>query len=245
MEQKIDDLTKKLDKTLSNLSGSSSLPDLHDAAQQSFAQPGPLPEASVTNSGFHRTPDPTVLYINVHDRTKVPCRLFHDSIAKLASDVGLDSDAFTLRGDELDNRFELRFVGPRPTATSRCLQFFQSLSLGRGKYKETNCLDETGQSHKYYINPDKNMAQVRREILCKELKEIVAPLVANKDIFVQKTTGSLMIDRRVLCSVVVTGPIQARIQWMPAIRIKHGIQDEAFAKVESLFGLLTGVEPPP
>ena len=245
MNQKIDDLTKKLDKALSSLSHSNSLPNLQHAAQQSLAQPAPPSTASVTDSGFHRTPDPTVLYINVHDRAKVPLKLFHDSIEKLAAEAGLDSSTFMVRGDILDNRFELRFAGLRCSATSACLQFYQSLSLGRGKYKDTNALDEKGDIHKYYVNPDKNSAQVRREILCKELKDLVAPALTgnNNFVMVQKSTGSIMVNRRVLATIVILDPIKARIHWMPAIRIKYGIQGEVQANIERLFGQLVGEEP--
>ena len=89
------------------------------------------------------------------------------------------------------------------------------------------------------------MAQVRREILCKEFKDLVVPLAGNNLVFVQKSTGSIMFNRRVLASVVVTGPIKARIHWMPAMRIKYGIQGQDLANIELQSGALTGEEPSP
>ena len=102
-----------------------------------------------------------------------------------------------------------------------------------------------GTLHKYYINPDKNGCQVRREILCKDLKDIVAPHIQDQNIFIQKSTGSIMVQRRVLASIVVTGTISARIQWMPAQRIKYKITDEVRAAIEVAFSALTGGESRP
>ena len=102
-----------------------------------------------------------------------------------------------------------------------------------------------GALHKYYINPDKNGCQVRREILCKDLKDIITPYIQDHKIFVQKSTGSIMVQRRVLASIIVTGTISARIQWMPAQRIKYKIMGEVQVAIEDAFSALTGGETRP
>ena len=102
-----------------------------------------------------------------------------------------------------------------------------------------------GTVHKYYINPDKNGCQVRREVLCKDLKDIITPYIKDQKIFVQKSTGSIMVQRRVLASIVVTGTISARLQWMPAQRIKYKIIDEVQVAIEEAFSVLTGGESRP
>ena len=54
-----------------------------------------------------------------------------------------------------------------------------------------------------------------------------------------------MVQRRVLASIVVTGTISARLQWMPAQRIKYKIVDEVQAAIEEAFSVLTGGESRP
>jgi len=185
------------------------------------------------------------LFANVEHRAKLPAKLFHDAFAKLAADVGISDDQFQVNSEPLDNYFEIVFTGARSGATARCLQLFQSIALGKGNYKETNCCDDMGTVHKYYINPDKNGCQVRREVLCKDLKDIITPYIRDQKIFVQKSTGSIMVQRRVLASIVVTGTISARLQWMPAQRIKYKIVEEVQVAIEDAFSVLTGGESRP
>ena len=54
----------------------------------------------------------------------------------MAADCGQDPNLFEVTGDALDNRFDIHYLGPKGSATAACLTLFQSLYLGRGKYKE-------------------------------------------------------------------------------------------------------------
>jgi hypothetical protein len=207
--------------------------------------PAVAEQQTVNTPTFYRTPDPTKLFANVEHRAKLPAKNFHDAFAKLASDVGISDDQFQINSEPLDNYFEIVFTGARSGATARCLQLFQSIALGKGNYKPTNCYDDQGTLHKFYVNPDKNGCQVRREVLCKDLKDIITPYIRDQKIFVQKSTGSIMVQRRVLASIVVTGTISARLQWMPAQRIKYKIIDEVQVAIEDAFSALTGGESRP
>ena len=245
LQDKVDALTDRLGKVLSSLGHSNSLPNLPDAADVRFGTylgtPADAPPAhSVTTPFFQRAPDPTKLFVNIHNKAMVTLVHFNTAFEKLADDCGQHPSLFEVTGDLLDNRFDIQYLGPKGTATANCLTLFQSLYLGRGKHKDTVCVDERGLSHKFYINPDRNGAQIRREILCKELKNLIMAAFPNANLFVQKNSGSVLYKRRVLATVVVIDPISARISWMPAGRIELGLVDEVLANVESHFSNLTG-----
>ena len=241
LQGKVDELTDKLGKVLSSLGHSNSLPNLQQAAQNNLGNPSAAPPTqSVTTPLFHRTPDPTKLFANIHNKALVPLVSFNNAFEALAADCGQDPNLFEVTGDALDNRFDIRYIGPKGAATAACLTLFQSLYLGRGKYKETICKDEQNNAHKFYINPDRNSCQIRREILCKELSKILAACLPREKFFVQKTSGSVLYQRRVLATIIVVDPMTARIQWMPAPRISLGLVDEVLANVESQFSDIAG-----
>ena len=238
---KIDDLTEKLDKALSSLGHSNSLPNLEAAAQNHIGNPDAAPPMqSVTTPLFHRTPDPTKLYVNIHNRAFVPITSFNTAFEKLAADCGQDPNLFEVTGEVLDNRFDIQYIGPKGAATGHCLTLFQSLYLGRGKHEGTRCLDEKNNYHKFYINPDRNGAQIRREILSKEVAKILQSAFPSHTFFVQKSTGSVYWQRQVLGTVVVIDPVTSRVSWKPAARIGLGLIDEVLANVDDEFSKITG-----
>ena len=192
---------------------------------------------SVTTPQFFRTPDPTILFCNTADRKEVDRTKFHDAIVALAGQANINSDMFDLVGDALDNRFEIRFLGGGATAVSRTHQFFQSLQLGRGKWKTQNVKDPLGQDVRFFIQPDKNPAQIRREVLAKGVKEAIQNVLPNKALYVQKSTGSVKVDRKTLCHVVVHSETSARLAWFIPLREQLGID---VAAIEEQFNVLGG-----
>ncbi len=189
----------------------------------------------VTTSAFYRKPDPTKLFINTRDRVLVARDKVFDAIVALAGDVGIAEDHFDFVGDALDNRFELLFKGQ--SAAPRALQFFQSLQLGRGKWKRQEVIDDLDEIVQFFVQPDKNGAQTRREILAKNLKDIIQPLIGSKQVFVRKSTGSVMVDRRVLATEFINGEHSARVQWFHPKRIELAIEQDV---VEQQFAAIVG-----
>ena len=74
---------------------------------------------------------------------------------------------------------------------------------------------------------------MRREILSKHLKAILEGLAISTQFFVKKTSGSIYANKRVVVSVVITGPESARLDWCHGKRIELGIDQ---GEVESQFG---------
>jgi len=191
----------------------------------------PTSAGDVTTSPFWRTPDPTCLFINVHDRVKLSLRTIYKSFVELATDANIAESDYTFQGDQLDNRFDVKFTGP--AAAKHCLQFYQSLQLGRGRWKTQEASDPSNNMHRYYIVPDKNPAQVRKEVLAKQLQKGIAGLQGwAKDIFVRKSSGTLLVDRRPLVSINVIDENQASLVWSHANRISNGLDQGA---IEQMF----------
>ena len=186
----------------------------------------------VTTPNFNRKLNPTKLFCNLHDRAKVAKSKFEHAISVLANEANLSDSDYKVVGDPLDNRFELQFAGETRIASVAALQFYDSLHLGRGQYKDQFVLDDQNKQIKFYVNPDKNPCQMRREILAKHLRSILAPKVVDKDLFLKKQTGSVLENKRAICSVIITGPESARLEWCHPKRIELGIEQ---APVEQEF----------
>ena len=219
---------------------------VRDAQSRFEPRPGGTPASppppwvdDVTTPHFNRAPDATKLFCNIHDRVQVARNHFREKLLVLILESGLKEEDYSLIGDPLDSRFEIQFAGDNRIASVRAKQFHTSLQLGRGKWKTQEVEDSLGTNHKFYINPDKNPAQMRREVLAKRLKDIVSPLCINKDFFVKKSSGSLYCDRQVVVSVILTGEESARLQWCHPKRIQLKLEQEA---IEEAFGqyVLTG-----
>ena len=206
---------------------------------QSFASivasSSPLPQSvvnDVTTPSFNRKANPTKLFANLHGKEKVSKAKFKDAINALAFEAGLKETDFEIVGDNLDDRFEMQFLGDLRFSAVKTLQFYESLKLGRGKWKPQFAKNDAGTPVQFYIAPDKNPCQMRKEILCKHLKGILVGLSPNAEFFVKKETGSIYSGNRVVVSVIITGPESARLDWCHAKRIALAIDQ---AEAESAF----------
>ena len=166
LAKQMDDLSQKVTSAIGLLTQSSSTPTLGTPIANSQAQinqhgapPGNF-TPDVTTSSFYRKPDPTKLFINTKDRVLVARDKVYAAVVTLAGEASIAEDHFDFEGDALDNRFEMLFKGS--SAAPRALQFFQSLQLGRGKWKKQEVLDDLDEIVQFFVQPDKNGAQTRR-----------------------------------------------------------------------------------
>jgi len=151
---------------------------------------------------------------------------FRENLLELVAESGLKESDFTLVGDALDFRFEMQFIGDSRTASVKAEQFHSSLMLGRGRYKPQLVECAEHKEHKFYVNPDKNQAQTRKEVLAKRLQAIISPMCFDKEFFVKKSSATLYTDRRALVTVVLTGEESARLEWCHPKRIELKIVQE-------------------
>ena len=165
---------------------------VRDATSRFEPRPGGAPAAppppwvdDVTTPHFNRAPDATKLFCNIHDKVQVARNHFREKLLVWVLESGLKEEEYSLIGDPLDSRFEIQLAGDNRIASVRAKQFHTSLQLGRGKWKTQEVEDSLGTNHKFYINPDKNPAQMRREVLAKRLQGIISTHCIDKAYFVK------------------------------------------------------------
>ena len=198
-----------------------------------------------TNPNFNRVPDPTKIFVNIGDKHQVPIAAFVKAFSALAEEANIGADQYQIVGDQLDQRFEVQFTADTDSATRCCASFLSSLSLGGGRYKEQYVVvDDAGTQYQFYCNPDKNLAQVRKEILTRNLKELLEPHAKSlgKIIAMRKTTGSVLIDRRVVGSIFLLNEKNARIQWYTPVVLSLNID---MPSIDAAFSAVAGGQPCP
>ena len=207
---------------------------LHPTASHPIAAPiaapirdhqptGPETAADISERNFFRAPDKSKLFANMHEGKSVPMVNFRKAFDKLAEEANLSADSYTIKGDNLDERFTIIFNGDATTAGFRSSQFMVSLRLAPGKFKEQKADDPQGVPTQIYFNPDKNGAQVRKEVLAKALVGILAKAKPDKSFFLKRDLGQVLVDKRPLALVIVTGETGAKLSWMHSKRIALGI----------------------
>ena len=196
------------------------------------------------NGNFNRIPDPTKLFVNTKNKTNVSANKFGEAFAALASEANIDNGSYKIIGDALDSRFEVQFTNDTTTATKECAMFLASLSLGRGQYKPQQVQSNDGSTVQFFCNPDKNRAQVRREILCRNLRQILEGPVASagKSCYIVKSSNSIFIERRLLVTVFVINEHQAKLEWNdPFVNSIPAIDKDA---IEASFRAIASGQPP-
>ena len=230
VDNKVDDLNKKFDELqvesrqfqtdmlakineLTNAQGSNGNP------KPTGYQPYPNPQAPISQgvfsdgSGvgillgggdFFRPPNPNILLINTMGDTMVSgeklCLLFR----KLAGEAGLvNIDNHVIAGPALGSRFEVTFDSA-PAAK----QFLASLYLGKDSsgaplFKE-QLVEGVGESVQVFFNPDKNSAQIKKEVLAKKMSIFLqAWLPQGTKITVSKVNGRVFASGKKLVSILI------------------------------------------
>ena len=169
-----------------------------------------IPLAS--SGGFFRIPDATKLFANTHQGSKVALGAFHSAFVVLAKDVNLSEDDFVITGDELDSRFEIQFEGEDPSRSARSL--YQSLYLGKGIWKEQKVGVPSGLVQ-FFVNPDKNNVQIRKEIITKRFAQFLEPHVGGAKPV--KLSGVVLAGKKRLASIVIKDEVEYDVVWYPSI----------------------------
>ena len=186
-------------------------------------------------SKFWRRPDQTVLFANTSQNVRVEIAKWSASISALAAEADLGPSLFKVSGDPLGSRLEVRFLGEESMAAHRAKQLLDSLKLGGGKYKDQLVDSPDNTKIQYYLNPDKPPCQVRKEILGKELFEILKAAKSDTTFTLQRAEAKIWANKKPICTVKVLSENEARISWEESRRIGLNIDlaqvEPAFAKV--------------
>ena len=71
----------------------------------------------------------------------------------------------------------------------------------------------TGGLVQFFIFPDKNPSQVRKEVLSRKLQIYIQTLLSDEVIYVKKSEGVLRARRRKLVTVCLVDEAECRLQW--------------------------------
>ena len=211
--------------------------DMHSVSQSShpplpYQWPNhaswPVPPPTVEDS-FFRTPDPTTLFLALAENLNTSKKLVLEALEPVCADASITKHDFVLHGEELGNKFELKFQGSHFSAKAKATQLLQSLRLGPGSWKPLQVRLPTGIFTNFYLNPDKSGSQVRKEILAKKLCQLFNEKVEGKTFFCRRADGIVFVDRRPLVKVVVESRDSSSLSWMHAKRIALGLELETWA----------------
>jgi len=211
------------------LGKSTSLPELSQALASSEAPMLQPPQGTVGQTSFFRPTNPTILFANTEGKTDVTLLAFKTAVTKLAGEANIGPEDFEVLGGTLDSSFEIRFRGPFDTARARATQFSLSLKLGAGKYKSQSVLSPNQVETKFFLNPDKNGCQIRKEVYTKALKAYLHELLPHEEFFMRRSDGIVFHGRRPVVQVVVVAEEASgtRLSWKHSKRIALGLDQAA------------------
>ena len=102
-------------------------------------------------------------------------------------------------------------------------------------WKPQNVLDDQNQLVKFHVNTDKNPSMVRKEVLTKAVQGFCQQMLGGIEVFANKPNGALFVDRKLLCTVHVTGENSARLEWNKPICVQFKLE---YVQVEEAFKAL-------
>ena len=166
-----------------------------------------------SGGGFFRALDPTVLFANTKDFVKVSRVAFSKSFLSLSQEVNVDSDCIDISGDDLGAKFTIRFKGTDPARSAKTV--FQSLFLGKGEWKE-QVVDSPNGQIQFFVSPDKNGAQVRKEVLAKKLCTFLQSCT-EENVKCVRVTGHILVGKKRLAALSIKDEFNFEITWDPAL----------------------------
>ncbi len=228
--QSLVSLHEKFDKVLAgnSLHRSSSAPTIPSQGPALRSQVAPPPPPT----GFFRDTNKTILYVTTQGATDVTKDSIKHAVSVLALEANIVEDDFEVLGENLGSKFEISFVGTFSGAAAKANQYLLSLRRGPGDFKTQEVVTPAGPKVTFYVNPDKNGATVRMEILSKQLLGVIRELCPQKQFFLRRNEGTIFVDRRPLVRVLVESQESTVLSWKHQKRVAINLDD---AIVDSKF----------
>ena len=79
--------------------------------------------------------------------------------------------------------------------------------------------------------------KLKKEVLSKRLKDILQAAITGKEVWIKKSFGTLLVDKRPVCSVAVLSESSTKIIWFQSEATELGIDQAA---IESEFEIVAG-----
>jgi hypothetical protein len=121
--------------------------------------------------------------------------------------------------------FALRvnFNGSACTAAKRAGKFLVVQRRPDGSWRNLAVNAKNGENSRIYADVDENGQQLRREILCKKLQEVLRELHPGVDFYGKNADGTVTSCWEPVTRIVVTDPVSLRLDWNAAALAKHKI----------------------
>ena len=187
------------------------------------AEPSPL------DSGFDRSPNPTVLKANA--KVHISKDAVTSAFTTLVEKVSLPADCFKVIGSPVGQYFTFQFLGAPNLAQLRSRKVLQCLRLEDGSWDRFLVRHPEGSLVQVFLGPDKSPKQIRTEILSKKLASILESK-GFQEVHANRRQGQVCVSWRPLCMVEVVGRESADILWDTEFSSQLGIDR---ASVHSAF----------
>ena len=158
---------------------------------------------------FDREPDFTLIKINA--KSNLSKEAVHQEVTKLCSEVSIDPDSFTLRGDGISRFFSMQFKGTPNLASEKVSRVLRSLHVD-GEWKKVLVADPTDHLVQIFMGPDKSKKQEKVEMSVKRLGGILTRAKV-PDIFARRRDGVVLSKWQPLARVQVCGPQDIKLLW--------------------------------
>ncbi len=183
-------------------------------------------------TGFFRDTNKTILYVTTEGAKDVTKDNIKHAVSVLALEANIGEEDYEIIGENLGPKFEVSFTGTFSGAAAKANQFLLSLRRGPGDFKTQEVVTPAGPKVNFYVNPVKNGATIRMEILSKQLLGVIRELCPQKQFFLRRNEGTIFVDRRPLVRVLVESQESSVLSWKHQKRVAINLDDGA---VESKF----------
>ncbi|CAK0855884.1 unnamed protein product, partial [Prorocentrum cordatum] len=154
-----------------------------------------VPQAVVDPSSneFDRQPDPAILVIRCKSySTKESVAV---SVVKpIIEKNNIPHSEVQFEGDPAGKRFVLRIKGSPAYAARRVGQIIGSFKISAQEWRRFSAMDSQNTPSEVFVSVDKSQAQVKREIVAKQLKRVLSELYPQHHFHIDKAKGEVSLQ---------------------------------------------------
>ena len=204
-------------------------PRVTGSASSGFGIP---PSASTSVPGglddFLRPGDPSVIRINVHQRSKVTLESLQKQVDELVKECGWTPSISKMEGSKIDNFFKVRFDGSGDIPAGRVSTVLSKLKVD-GTWRKLYASGPGGEQHQVFFNKEvskkasKVAGATRR---CAQYFKVEYPALAESISFIP-SMGKVMVDKALAVTVDASRE-EVFLKWTKGFCAKHSIDKDGF-----------------
>lgn len=181
----------------------------------SFAS-NPYSQLLEASSGsFDRKIDQNVVVITSKDKENIKRPDMVAFAKELLVSLGMEKVPVEVEGIAASPKFLLRFTCPMAGAR-HCKQVLDAQKLGPGKWQEHSIVSASGGQCRIFLNPDKSAKMVNGEIGVRRLLQLLREEHNGREFMCCNRQDNMVAQSWTpFVQVVVHGPIDVRLRWVP------------------------------